>query len=95
MPEPMDLNLGTPRGVVDHFHLLKSSNCLDQNPVLNHCVTVSSPLPPVANLNIKTDEGGSCLALQRLRERLELAALEAEHPRAEQVAALELQEVGL
>ena len=35
------------------------------------------------------------LTLQRLRERLELAALAAGHPHPEQVAALELQEVGL
>jgi hypothetical protein len=33
--------------------------------------------------------------LQRLRERLELAALKAGHPRPEQVANLQLQEVGL
>ncbi len=35
------------------------------------------------------------LKLQRLRERLELAAIAAGHPRREQVAALQLQEVGL
>lgn len=37
----------------------------------------------------------SALMLQRLRERLELAALKAGHPRPEQVANLQLQEVGL
>lgn len=35
------------------------------------------------------------LTLQRLRERLELAAIAAGHPHPEQVAALELQEVAL
>ncbi|MFN7630568.1 MAG: hypothetical protein ACK54Z_02955 [Cyanobacteriota bacterium] len=43
----------------------------------------------------RRSDHGKHLTLQRLRERLELAALAAGHPRPEQVADLQLQEVGL
>jgi hypothetical protein len=39
------------------------------------------------------EKHGKALTLQRLRERLEMAALAAGHPRPEQAAALQLLEV--
>lgn len=47
------------------------------------------------SLTDRRSDHGKHLTLQRLRERLELAALAAGHPRPEQVADLQLQEVGL
>lgn len=58
----------------------------DRNPFVHRCH------PSVTD---ERSDHGKTLMLQRLRERLEIAALEARRPRPEQVADRQLQEVGL